>query len=93
MLFFVFHQDRPDAADLRAATREAHLEYLGGFDVRVGGPTLSDDGEGMNGTVIILDVADRNAAAAFVAGDPYVEAGLFEQTVVRPWKQVVLRGE
>lgn len=93
MLFFVFHTDRPDAGDLRARTREAHLEYLGGFDVRVGGPTLSDDGETMNGTVLILDAPDRAAADAFVAGDPYVQAGVFDQTVVRPWRQVVLRGE
>jgi uncharacterized protein YciI len=43
----------------------------------------------MNGSLIILDVADRAEADAFVAGDPYGKAGLFESVQVRPWKKVL----
>ena len=32
----------------------------------------------MNGSLIILDLADRAEADAFVANDPYAKAGLFE---------------
>lgn len=90
MLFFFFCADKPGAAGIRAAARPAHLEYLQRFKDRIFavGPTLTDDGAGMNGSVLILDFSDRAAAEAFASDDPYAKAGLFESVVIRPWKKV-----
>ena len=58
-MHFVIHAlDRPDAGDLRASTRERHLDYLAGFDVVFGGPLLDDEGE-MCGSLIVVDVDVR----------------------------------
>ena len=53
-MHFVIHAiDRSDAGSLRAHTRPAHLDYLGGFDITFGGPMLDDDGA-MCGSLIVV---------------------------------------
>lgn len=91
MYFFIFCNDKPDHQAVRMANREAHLAYLEGFRDRVVavGPTLTDDGDGMNGSVLLMDFPDRAAVDAFLAGDPYGQAGLFDTVTVRPWKKVI----
>ncbi len=90
-MFFVFDcVDKADQGQVRAANRQAHLDYLSRFKERicVAGPTLDGDGQGMNGSVLILDFGDRKAAEDFAAGDPYQIAGLFETVTIRRWKKV-----
>ena len=91
MLYAIFCTDKPDHEQLRLDTRAAHLEYLGGFKDKAFavGPTLTDDGEHMNGSLLIIDFADLKAAEDFAAGDPYNKAGLFENVTIRPWKKVI----
>jgi uncharacterized protein len=87
-LFVLTCIDKPNALDLRMATREAHFAYARSFPegtIRLGGPFLDDNGD-MAGSLIILDVADLAAARAFNLGDPYQKAGLFERVDIRPWK-------
>jgi hypothetical protein len=69
------------------ATREAHLAYVREHVevVKVAGPML-DEAEGMAGSLFILDCADRAAAAAFNAADPYQKAGLFGQVEIRGFR-------
>jgi uncharacterized protein YciI len=57
------------------------------------GPTLSEDGERMTGSLLILDFADRTEAQAFADGDPYAKAGLFERVEIRPWRKVLPKDE
>jgi hypothetical protein len=94
MLFIFVCTDKPGCQPLRLANRADHLSYLHKFlDVLMAaGPTLSDDGQTMNGSVLILDFPDRAAAEAFAAGDPYAKAGLFESVIIRPWKKVLPAG-
>lgn len=89
MLFFVHHVDRPNSLELRKATRDAHLAYMKAFPAVVAGPTLDEVTGDMDGSVIILDLPDIADARAFVANDPYVKAGLFERSLIKPWKQVI----
>jgi len=86
-LFALFCVDKPNALDLRLATREAHLAYVRGFagQMKLGGPLLDAKGD-MAGSLIILDVADQAAADAFSAGDPYTKAGLWERVDIKPFK-------
>ena len=87
MLFVIHAKDKPDSLSIRQATRAAHLDYLVQFDTPVGGPLLDADGN-MCGSCIVLDVPDRAAAEAFVAGDPYGHAGLFETIDVNEFMKV-----
>jgi hypothetical protein len=78
-LFMLACFDKPNSLELRMATREAHLAYVGrqpAGAVKLAGPMLDEDGA-MAGSLFILDVADRAAALAFNAADPYQTAGLF----------------
>ena len=86
-LFVLFCVDKPNALDLRMATRDAHLAYVRGLigQIKLGGPMTDDKGD-MAGSLLILDVADQAAAEAFSAGDPYTKAGLWERVDIKPFK-------
>ncbi len=81
MHFAVFNEDKPDHTELRMATREEHLAYMGGFDIRIGGPIKNEAGD-MIGSCIVVQLGSLAEAEAFVANDPYTKAGLFERTRV-----------
>ena len=94
MLYVIFCTDKPDHAHVRAANRPDHLDYLSIHEDRfvAVGPTLTDDGEGMNGSLLVVDFPDRVGAEDFARNDPYAKAGLFEAVIIRPWKQVYPKG-
>lgn len=90
MPFFAIHCiDKPDSAELRAATRAAHLAHVAkvGDDVLVAGPLLRPDGRAM-GSLLIIAFEDRDAAIAFANADPYHQAGLFESRSITNWHKV-----
>ncbi len=87
VLFVIHAKDKPGALELRQATRPAHLEFLAPFDIPVGGPLLDADGQ-MCGSCLVLEVPDREAAEAFIAGDPYGKAGLFETVELHEFMKV-----
>ncbi len=93
MLFALINTDRPGSLDLRLSTRAAHLNYLDGQSARIvsGGAMLDASGQPA-GSLLVIDVADRAAAEAFAAADPYAQAGLFESSVIRPFRQVFKDG-
>jgi uncharacterized protein YciI len=90
MLFVIHAIDKPGNSDVRMKTRAAHLDYLSaaGEQVVVAGPTLTEDGVGMTGSVLIIEAADRAGAEAFARNDPYAKAGLFQNTTIMPWRKV-----
>ncbi len=81
--------DKPGHGALRGQTREAHLAYVAETGVVVQAGPLLDDAEEMIGSLIILDVPDREAATRWGGGDPYFHAGLFESVTVHRWKKVI----
>lgn len=85
MLWALYYVDHPNSTDLRMSLRPDHLAYLkenNGMIV-VAGATLSDDGETMTGSVIIIDAPDRAAAEAFSANDPFAKGNLFSKIEVK----------
>ena len=90
MYFVIFASDRPDHEQVRAGERPRHHKYIHdpGLPVRlhVAGPTLDPESGTMNGSLFIVEADDLAAAEAFVADDPYNQAGLFETIVVRPFR-------
>jgi uncharacterized protein len=87
VLWVIHAEDRPGSGELRQATRPDHLAYVADFPIVAGGPLLGDDGE-MCGSLVIIDLPDREAVDAYVAGDPYSKAGLFATVRVHGWRQV-----
>lgn len=86
MLFIVTAIDKDNALALRMSTREAHFSYAKKTAcVRLGGPFLDSRGD-MAGSMIIFEAEDLDAARKWHADDPYVKAGLFAHSEVRPWK-------
>ncbi len=82
-------KDKADALQTRLDNRADHVAYLQSSGiVEMAGPLLDDLGE-MCGSLIILDVPDMAAAEAFVAGDPYGKAGLFEIVELTAWNKVI----
>lgn len=93
MLFALINTDRPASLDLRMATRPTHLAWLAEHQGKiVSGGALLDPAGQPAGSLIVIDVADRAEAEAFAAADPYTKAGLFESSVVRPFRQVYKDG-
>ena len=89
MLFALICDDKPGGLDVRKANRAAHRTYLKETGVVAqAGPLLDDDGA-MTGSLVVIDVADRSAAEAWAAGDPYAKAGLFADVSIRPWNRVI----
>jgi uncharacterized protein YciI len=93
MLFVLVSTDRPGSLELRLATRPTHLAFLDAEAGRIvtGGAMLDPEGKPC-GSVLVIEAADRAAAEAFAAADPYAKAGLFESTVIRPFRQVFKDG-
>lgn len=86
MLFVITAMDKGNSHELRMATRPAHLEYVQKTGaVRLGGPFLDANGE-MMGSLIIIEAPDLAAAEKWQRNDPYMKAGLFAASDLRPWK-------
>jgi len=91
MLFIAYCVDKPDHLQIRLDTRPAHVDFLKekGDDLKIAGPTTGSDGETPNGSLLIFEDNDLEAAKSWVNGDPYKAAGLFEEVTVKPWKHAV----
>ncbi|MPZ08986.1 MAG: hypothetical protein GEU89_02105 [Kiloniellaceae bacterium] len=91
MNFVLYCVDKAGHGHLRTENRPAHVDYLkSNLDRLVlAGPMTSDDGTTMLGSVLIIEAADRAAAEAFAAGDPYAKAGLFESVTIKAFKKVL----
>jgi uncharacterized protein YciI len=89
--FAVWARDRPGMLEDRKRAREAHRarlrEGVPGVRVVLGGPTLDDAGD-MAGSLLVIEATDIEQVRAFVAGDPYVEAGVYDLASVQilPWQ-------
>jgi uncharacterized protein YciI len=89
MLFAVICTDRPGVLERRLAARPAHLQYLEGQVQHLieAGAMLDPNGQPV-GSLFVVDMPDRAAVEAFASGDPYAAAGVFESTVIRPFRSV-----
>lgn len=89
-MFAIICHDKPDQTAARAAHRAAHVEYMKGFAPKMilGGPLRDDSGAASVGSLIVIDLPDRAAVEAFMAGDPFAKAGVFESVVIRSFKKV-----
>lgn len=94
MPYMIRTTDKADAAELRAATRAAHLVYLRSYTPRIlaAGGFLNDDGSVGKGGMIILDTDDRAEAEQLIANDPFNIAGVFASVEIKRWRKVFFNG-
>lgn len=91
MLFAMICNDKPGHLQVRLDTRPDHVAYLDGLNATgvlgFAGPFLGDDGK-PNGSLVVVEAADRAAAQSIADADPYAKAGLFASVEIRPWNWV-----
>ncbi|SFI52391.1 YciI-like protein [Aerobium aerolatum] len=91
MLFAIICKDKPDHLQVRLDTRPTHVDYLNGLNaagtLKFAGPFLGEDGKPL-GSLVVVEAADRAAAEALAAADPYADAGLFASVEILPWNWV-----
>lgn len=77
--------DKPDHAELRQRVRPQHKAYLAAVADRIAfaGPFTKDDGTTMLGSLLAIDFASRDAAHAWLANEPFTQAGLYASTSVQ----------
>lgn len=89
MRFALITKDKAGHIDVRKANRDAHLAYIASTGVvEMAGPFIDEDGV-MSGSLIVMEVEDRNAAQAWADNDPYAKAGLFEKVRLEQWNKVI----
>lgn len=89
MLVALFARDKDGALQIRKDNRQAHLNYIEATGVVTqAGPLLNEAAE-MCGSLVILDVANMDAARNWADNDPYAQAGLFDSVTLIEWKKVI----
>lgn len=91
MLFALICTDKPDGMPIRLANRPAHLDWLkaAGPRVKLAGPFLTEDGQAMTGSLLVIEADSMVEARELAAEDPYAKAGLFTRVELKPWRWVV----
>lgn len=89
MLIALIARDKPGALQTRLDNREAHVAYLRETGVVSQAGPLLDEAGAMTGSLVILEVADMEAARDWAGNDPYARAGLFASVELIPWKKVI----
>lgn len=96
MAWFVLQcVDGEHVLDARQQQRPAHLARLEQLyaegRVLAAGPlpkNPNDLSQGFDGSVMIVDFADRAALDAWLADEPYVQAGVYQSVTVKPFLKV-----
>ncbi|ESZ18161.1 YciI-like protein [Mesorhizobium sp. L48C026A00] len=88
MLFALICKDKPGSLQVRLDTRPEHVAFLEGLNgenkLAFAGPFLDADGK-PNGSLVVVEALDLEAAEALSAADPFARAGLFESVEIRQW--------
>ena len=98
MLYVIFSQDIENSLPLRKQARPAHIERLQTLNEQgrllVAGPMPAVDSEdpgeaGFTGSTVIAEFASLEEAQAWADADPYIEAGVYANVIVKPFKKAL----
>ncbi len=99
MLFYaIVSEDVPNSLPLRQQARPAHIARLQALKEQgrllVAGPNpaidSSDPGEaGFTGSMVIAEFDSLQDAQSWADADPYIEAGVYATSSVKPFKKVL----
>ncbi|MDO4249023.1 MAG: YciI family protein [Neisseria sp.] len=91
--FMLLATDAEGTHEARMAARPAHLARLEALkaagDLMTAGPNpLPEQPDRVSGSLIIAKFEDLDAAQAWAEADPYVDAGVYEEVLIKPFKAV-----
>lgn len=98
MLYVIIGEDTPESLKKRLASRPEHLDRMKPLvdagRVVIGGPMPAIDDEnpgeaGFTGSIVIAEFDSLDEATRWAQADPYVEAGVWGNVTVKPFKKVV----
>jgi hypothetical protein len=98
MLYAIIGQDADDSLEKRLAARPDHLARLealrdAGRLVLAGPHPAIDSNDpgpaGFSGSLVVAEFASLEEARAWADADPYVQAGVYAQVLVKPFKKVL----
>jgi uncharacterized protein YciI len=97
MLYAIISVDVADSLAKRLAARAVHLERLQVLQnegrLLLAGPHPAIDSEnpsdaGFTGSLIVAEFTDLAAAQQWAEADPYIDAGVYANVTVKPFKKV-----
>lgn len=97
MLYAIVAQDNDNSLEQRLAARPAHLQRLEALQQQgrliLAGPNPAIDSDdpgpaGFSGSIIIAEFASLEQAQQWADSDPYIEAGVYRDVSVKPFKKV-----
>lgn len=91
--YMLLATDGEGVHEARMAARPAHLARLEqlkaeGRLLTAGPNPMPEDPERVSGSLIIAAFDSLDAAQAWAEQDPYVEAGVYEEILIKPYKAV-----
>lgn len=97
MLYTIISQDVENSLQDRVTARPKHLERLTTLQDQgrliLAGPhpaiDSNDPGEaGFSGSLVVAEFESLKAAIAWADADPYVDAGVYANVTVKPFKKI-----
>ncbi|AXW88001.1 hypothetical protein AU509_02720 [Lonsdalea britannica] len=97
MFYVIFSTDAAGTSEKRQASRPDHLARLQTLRDQgrlfTAGPLPAVDSNdpgsaGFTGSVVIAEFPSLAEAKSWADADPYVAAGVYQQVIVKPYKQV-----
>lgn len=98
MYYAIISEDVPNSLPLRMKARPAHIARLESLKDQgkliMAGPCpaidSSDPGDaGFTGSLVIAEFSSLVEAQAWADADPYIDAGVYANVVVKPYKKVL----
>ena len=98
MFYAIISEDVADSGPLRAGARPDHIARLKQLvdegRVLIAGPHPAIDAEdpgeaGFTGSLIVAEFDSLEAAQQWASEDPYVAAGVYSRSIVKPFKRVL----
>ncbi|MEH6650730.1 MAG: YciI family protein [Motiliproteus sp.] len=98
MYYAIISEDKPGTLDLRLAARPDHVARLIALKdagrLLVAGPHPAIDSEdpgpaGFTGSLVIAEFDSLEIAQSWADADPYIDAGVYANVMVKPYKKVL----
>ncbi|MGR5062672.1 YciI family protein [Photobacterium sp. DNB22_13_2] len=98
MWYVIFSQDVDNSLERRLSVRDQHLARLKALQEQgrllVAGPMPAIDSEnpgeaGFTGSTVIAEFNSLDDAQTWADADPYIDAGVYEKVIVKPFKKVL----
>ena len=85
--FMLLATDAEDVHEARMAARPAQLKAQGRL-LTAGPNPLPDNPERISGSLIVAQFESLDAAQEWAEQDPYVDAGVYAEVLIKPFKAV-----